>query len=133
MKKLLAILLCLVMVLSMVACGEKHDSYASAREGLVDIHADGGKGWVTRGDEARGQNWGQLKCTPISKNVPSNVSPDTLGLRHTSTDFGALRIEVYRGEKEKGRKVMHLRGLEFGPPDRNRTCICRLGGDRSIH
>jgi len=43
-------------------------------------------------------------------------------------DFGALRIEVCRGEKEKGRKVMHLRGLEFGPPDRNRTRYTSISG-----
>lgn len=47
-------------------------------------------------------------------------------------DFGALQIEACRGEKEKGRKVMHLRGLEFGPPDRNRTRLSIYSTQNSL-
>ena len=65
---------------------------------------------------------------PFPKNVPPNLLPDVPGLRIVSVDFGVLRIEDYRGEKEKGRKVMHLRGLEFGPRQESNPFCMNFGG-----
>ena len=38
-------------------------------------------------------------------------------------DLGGRQTLDPREGKKKGRKVVHLNGLWFGPPDRNRTCI----------
>ena len=53
--------------------------------------------------------------------MPPNVPPDAPGLRDTCADFYGLQNSFYRVEKEKGRKVMNLHGLECGARGRNRT------------
>ncbi len=41
----------------------------------------------------------------------------------TASDVGTLQNALYRGEKEKGRKLVEAYDLECGPLGRNRTCI----------
>ena len=62
------------------------------------------------------------KCAPI---CPRNVANFNGPQRTTKTDF-------QRGNK-KIRNVLNVCGFGFGAPDRNRTCVSRLGGMRTIH
>ena len=63
-----------------------------------------------------------LKPTPKSLGCPG-MSLDALGLL-----FGYFYSRILFKETSAG-----LLGHLVGPADRNRTCICRLGGGRSIH
>ena len=95
---------------------------------------------------------GGAEMPPISAPVPPKMPPACAGLRHTSTDVDGQQKARSTASSRRSRRVTQGSqgqmldvcgrprtmigrqvGCSSGPAGRNRTCICRLGGGRSIH
>lgn len=60
---------------------------------------------------------------PKSKKLPPNVPPDFAETWQTTANAIERQKRGFIGEKEKSRTAVNHSGFEFGPADRNRTCI----------
>jgi len=104
-------------LLSGVACGEKHDSYTSAREGLLDIHADEGKGWVARGRRSQGAKLGASEmCPQFLKMYPQmcpQMPPDCGTLLRTPMHF---KLRSTEEKKKKAGRLCTFAALNLVPP-----------------
>ena len=97
---------------------EKHGPYTSARQGLVYIHADAGRGWATGGgDEAWGQKLGASEmCPQLLKICPQmcpQMPPDCGTLPWTLAHFELRSTE---GEKKKAGRLCTFAALNLVPP-----------------